>query len=302
MATGQRRSALSYIPGYKNNAVLQLIIFSACAYIMLAICWALIMIVYVGSDQTFRDYFVPNIALGSLAIFKSHWWTLLTYGWFQTPNSFMELLISMLWLYCFGSVVQMLVGHKHVIPLYAYCLIVGGIAYILGQFLPGKLGLVFPEFLGARAGLMGMAAAAVTLTPNYRFYLTETFSIPLMLVAGVFTLLMIIGSGFNLPILFMLAAGGGMGYLYIRLLRAGYKPADWAYRFAEKTESLVTPSPKTVFKKQTVARVSGSNRTYSPKQGISQRLIDEILDKINQKGYNSLSKEEKEILLQAGRD
>jgi hypothetical protein len=39
---------------------------------------------------------------------------------------------------------------------------------------------------------------------------------------------------------------------------------------------------------------------YQTSQGISQHRIDEILDKINQKGYNSLTKEEKEMLLRAG--
>ena len=41
---------------------------------------------------------------------------------------------------------------------------------------------------------------------------------------------------------------------------------------------------------------------YEAKHGITQSRIDEILDKINQKGYNSLSKEEKEALLRAGKD
>ena len=39
------------------------------------------------------------------------------------------------------------------------------------------------------------------------------------------------------------------------------------------------------------------NNIYEPKQGITQKNIDDILDKINQKGYNSLSAAEKETLL-----
>ena len=299
MSTGQKRSALSYIPGYKNNAVLQLIILSGVAYVMLAVTWALIMIVYSGSDLAFKDYFVPNIAIGSLTAFKGHWWTVFTYGWFLYPNSFWELLSNMLWLYCFGSVVQMLVGPKQVIPLYAYCLVTAGIFYVIAQLLPGRMGEVNSVLLGGRAGLMGMAVAAVALTPNYRFYLTEKFSIPLMIVAGVFVMLMLIGAGLSFPVYIYLAAGGGMGFVYVRLLRAGYRPAEWAYQVIHKIESLVTPSQKFQQKKITL---STGRRGYEPKQGISQRRIDDILDKINQKGYNSLTRDEKEMLLRAGRE
>lgn len=294
MGTRQKRSALSYIPGYKNNAVLQLIIASGVAYMMLAIAWALVMIVYVGKPDAFNTYFVPNIALVHLAELKSHWWTILTYGLFQFPNSFMELLSNMLWLYCFGSVVQMLVGHKQVIPLYLYSLFVGGIFYYIAQLLPGKAGEVPAAFLGARAGLVGMAVAAITLTPGYRFYLTETFAIPLLLVAGIFGFLMVVGTGFYIPVLILLVGGGLMGFLYVKLLKAGFKPADWAYNLGNKLEGLVTPSSNV---QKTKGRIISM---YQPRQGITQNNIDEILDKINQKGYNSLTKEEKELLLRAG--
>ena len=299
MGTGQRRSALTYIPGYKNNAVLQLIIFSATAYITLAIAWSIIMIVFSGSDAVFHDYFVPNIALGHLTGFKDHFWTILTYGWFQEPNSFFELLSSMLWLYCFGSVVQMLVGHKQVIPLFVYSLLIGGLVYMLAQLLPGSAGLVGRPFMGSRAGLMGMAAAAVTLTPQYRLYLTPTFSVPLVLVAGIFGVLMLLSSGLNIPVLLLLISGGLTGYGYIMLLRKGYRPGEWIYNLAGKIESTVTPSEKVEW---TRSRNTRTGNAYEPKHGISQSRIDEILDKINQKGYNSLSKEEKEALLRAGKD
>jgi membrane associated rhomboid family serine protease len=294
----EKRSALSYVPGLKNNAVLQLIIFSSSAYMMLAISWAIIMIVDSGNGAVFQNYFLPNIALAPLAEFKSHWWTIITYGWLQHPNSFMELVSSMLWLYCFGSVVQMLVGHRQVIPLFTYALFVGGICYVLAQLLPGKAALVMPYFLGGRAGIMALAAAAITLSPGYRFYLSDTFSIPLMVVAGIFTVLMLVGSGFNMAILMLLAGGALSGFLYIKLLKGGYRPGDWTYRLAERTEAIVTPKGE-----RTAPRKKGRTIPLgNMRQDVNQRIIDEILDKINQKGYNSLSREEKEVLLRAGKE
>ena len=301
MNTGRKRSALSYIPGLTNNAVLKLIIFSALLYVMFALTWAVITLVYQG-DANFNQYFIPSFALPTLAGIKSHWWTIFTYGWLHYPHGFWELLSNMLWLYCFGSVVQMLVGDKQVIPMYFYCLLTGSVFYLLGQLLPGAWGSCPPYILGPRAGLVGLAAAAITLTPQYRFYLSETFSIHIMVVAGIFAVLMIIGSGFYLPVILMLTGGGLMGFWYIKLLRSGYRPAAWMYKLTGKVESLVTPDENAEWKRHNKTRSKMLDKIYEPKHGITQKRIDEILDKINQKGYNSLSAEEKDTLMRAGKE
>ena len=184
--------------------------------------------------------------------------------------------------------------------MYFYCLVAGGLFYLLAQLLPVSM----PQttgILGARAGLIGMAAAAVTLSPKYRFYLTDTFSIPILVVAGIFTALMILNTGFFLPVIFLLAGGALMGFCYVKLLKAGYRPGNWMYTFSEKVESLVTPDER-AWSKHSKNRNGVLNSMYEPKNGISQQRIDDILDKINQKGYNSLSKEEKEVLIRAGKE
>ena len=300
MNTGRRRSALSYIPGLTNNAVLKLIIGLMLGYVLLSLIWGVMLLVY-QDGANFNIYFLPNLGLTSVAGFKSHWWTLFTYGWLS-HGSFFELLSNLLWIYCFGSVVQMMVGPKQVIPLFAYSLFAGGVFYYLAQFLPGGLAKIPPviSLLGPRAGMIGLAAAAVTITPGYRFYITETFTIPLMLVAGIFGVLMLLGSGFYLPVILMLVAGAGAGFGYIRLLKTGYRPGQWIYDISDKVESMVTPGRNAFNKKE--SRTNITYNKYEPKSGVSQQQIDIILDKINQKGYNSLTKEERQMLFRAGKD
>jgi len=303
MNTGRRRSALSYIPGLTHNAVLKLIIFSILLYVIFSFSWAVIVLVY-QTDANFNQYFIPSVALPALANFKTHWWTVFTYGWIHSPHNFWELVSNMIWLYCFGSVVQMLIGDKQVIPMFFYCFVVGGLFYWLGQLLPGALGQP-PHtigLLGPGAGLVGLAAAAITLTPKYRFYLTETFSIPLLAVAGIFAALMIIGSGFWLPVILLQVGGGFMGFAYIRLLQAGYRPAGWMFAIKEKVEGFVTPDENAEWKRHSKTRNKMLDKIYEPKHGITQKRIDDILDKINQKGYNSLSSEEKDTLMRAGKE
>ena len=111
---------------------------------------------------------------------------------------------------------------------------------------------------------------------------------------------MVLGSGFFLPVIFMLAGGALMGFTYIRLLRAGYRPGEWMYRLTAKAESLVTPNEYAIQQKRNRGR--GNASRYEPQNGITQNRIDDILDKINQKGYNSLSSEEKDILMRAGKE
>ena len=201
MDNQRKQSFLKYVPGLTNNAVLKLIIASGTAFVILGIILGINLIVYQNDRSNFFHYFIGNLALPQLADFKTHWWTIFTYGWFHF-SGFWECLRNMLWLYCFGSVVQMLIGHRQVIPLYTYALIAGGIFYLLAQFLPGKPGDInhhLPGILGARAGLIAMAVAAVTISPGFYFYLTETFRIHILVVAGIFTLLMILSTGFIVP-------------------------------------------------------------------------------------------------------
>jgi len=300
MNTGRKRSILPYIPGYDNNAVIKLIFFLSGAYIILAVSWAIVMLVYTDG-RNFDTYFIPFIAIPAIKAFQAHPWTILTYGLFHFPNTFMKMVSDMLWLYCFGSVTQMLVGKKQIIPVFMYSIIAGGIFYLLSQLLPAGLGNTPPYILGPSAGLMGMAAAAVTLSPKYRFYITETFSIPILVVAGVFTLLMLIDTGFYMPLIIMLAGGGLTGFVYVKALKAGIKPGEWMYTIAAKTESLFTPNEQAIRQKNSIKRNAVLNTLYEPKNGVTQKRIDDILDKINLKGYNALSNEEKEVLMRAGK-
>src|SRR6185437_16691556 len=135
MKTVSRRPVSSFIPGYNKNAVIQLIIVSGVCFVIYQLLSLVMLVVGSGKDG-FNAMIVPNVSLPALVAFKAKFWTLLTYGWIH--HGFWELLSNMLWLYCFGSVVQSLVGYKQVIPLYFYSLIVGGVFYLLSQFIPGN--------------------------------------------------------------------------------------------------------------------------------------------------------------------
>jgi len=297
------RSASSYFPNLGSNAVVQLIIVLGVAFVSLGLLHAVMYIVYVKpgvvTDAIFADHILSNIALGNIYNFPSHFWTLFTFGLFH--NGFWELFSNMIWLYCFGSLVQMLIGYKQVIPIFLYSLLAGGVLYLLCQLIPGRFFAVYGLLMGPQAGIIGLAAAAITLSPQYRFYFTPTFAVPLYVVAGIFALFMVMNTGGHFPNILQLAGGGLMGFGYVRLLRTGYKPGDWMYNLAGRVEGLVTPDEHVAWKKNTKKR-SEVLKNMQRKNPFTQTRIDDILDKINQHGYNSLTSEEKEILMRASKE
>jgi membrane associated rhomboid family serine protease len=292
-------------PGYSENAVLQLLVAFGIAYVAYnfsqAIMWA------AGGkngnvqaiDANFHKIFTDNLALPAVKNYLSKAWTVLTYGWFH--RGFWELFTNMIWLYCFGSIIQMLTSYKQVIPLFVYCLICGGIFYQLSQFLPGDAFIARGPMLGAQAGIIGLAAAALTFSPGYRFYFTEHFSVPLVVVVVVYTVLAVMNTGLHGTQLMLLGGGALAGFGYVKLLQNGYMPGAWPYHFFDRLSNMANPDEKALRAKNNVRRNEIISRVQSNKN-ITQKKIDDILDKINTQGYHSLNKEEKETLLKAGKD
>ena len=182
MNTSYRRSASFRIPGYSQNAVLQLIVATGLGFILFHAS-GVTMIVFGVRAGTAQATVMPWVALPQVREFGKHAWTILTYGW--AHNGFMEWLSNMVWLYTFGNVVQNLVGFRQVIPTFIYGLTAGGVLCLAAQLIPG-LTVSSPYVMTASAGVMALAAATVTMAPKYRFYIGESFNIPLLVVVGIY--------------------------------------------------------------------------------------------------------------------
>lgn len=297
--TTQKRSFFSYIPGYHKNAILQVIIVFGTAYVAFHFIEAIMLMIGMSEDRFVSDI-MAYVAMPAMPLLKGRLWTLLTYG--LVDVGFWKLVTNLIWLYTFGNLVQTMVGYKQVWPLFLYSILAGGVVYQLSQLIPGNAFVGIYYVYGCQAGIMGMAAAALTITPGYRFYLGDRFSIPIAVVAGIFALLMLLNTQMHLSLILLLAGGGLTGFGYIKMLQKGYRPGAWMYNLMNSIESTVTPNEHTAWKKNSKKRADVLRKMYEPKQGITQKNIDEILDKINQRGYNSLTKEEKETLFRAGKD
>jgi hypothetical protein len=152
---------------------------------------------------------------------------------------------------------------------------------------------------------MAVAMATTALAPNYRFFQNLGGGIPIW----VFTLMYILidfagvatqGAAISLSHL----AGAGAGYLFIFLLRRGKDASAWMLQFYDWVLNLFNPSNKadTDNIRQKVFYNAAGRKPFKKTSNITQQRVDEILDKINQKGFHFLTDEEKNILKRAAEE
>ena len=97
-------------------------------------------------------------------------------------------------------------------------------------------------------------------------------------------------------------AGALFGFIFVKLLQNGIDLSKGITFIIDKIVNLTGKKEKVPFKKvhRNYATVN-NNKAKIVIKDKSQQQIDEILDKISQSGYDSLTKEEKEFLFKAGK-
>jgi membrane associated rhomboid family serine protease len=296
MSSPFRRSSFrTFLPDSNQNAVLHLILATGVCFVALfftAVCFqAFGRYQYHVAEAQILSY----IGLAPVEAFPGKFWTLLTYGLFHT--SFLGWVGNAIWIYTWGSVVQMLVGYRQVIPIFAAGALLGGIAVVLVGLMPG-VGSSIPYLVGAKAGVMALAFAALTLAPNYRFWITPTFSLSIKVVLVIFIILNGLGLLSALPLLAWLAGGALAGFLYVIALRKGFRIGDRIYGVFDAASRMVTPSAPPARRRTTAMppRVKGTVIRVQDRQA----RVDSLLEKILANGYDALTTEEKEFLKSAG--
>ena len=233
-------------------------------------------------------------------------WTLLTHMFIH--DGVFGMLGNLLWLGAFGYILQDLAGNSKLIPLFIYGGLAGGIFFVMSYNLIPKLAQVAATatpFEGASAGVMAVAIATTALAPDYRIFPMLNGGIPLWVLSVVFIIIDLAGiaGAYNGNFVAHIA-GAAMGMLFVFRLRKG---KDWSVpmnKFFYWLNNLFNPE-KGNWKKTAKYELhykSNNAQPYKKIPNITQKRIDEILDKINQQGYRFLTDEEKEILKRAAED
>ena len=218
-------------------------------------------------------------------------WSLLTYIFFH--KNIFHLLFTIIWLHFGGKLFLQYFNEKQFITTYILGGITGGLLFIFSiHYLPfvellyqeGKLG----PLMGASGAILAIIFAVSTHIPNYNLKIPLIGFIKIKYIAYILLLLSFLGvdgynSGGNLAHL----GGAIFGFLYIKSLTKTQESKANNNAFIKYLTKIFTS-----LKSQNSEKENKKN---------NQKEIDIVLEKISKSGYNSLNKNEKDLLFKASK-
>lgn len=278
-----------------GNMVSRLILVSVVVYLFLTL---LRVLDYNGTiHSSVLEQLSLTSDLGKL-IFRP--WVLLTHMF--THTGFWDIVWNMLLLYWFGRIVGDLLGDKRILPLYIVSGLFSALIFIFwDQVIPGgSSGLAISY--GSSGAVMAFIFTAATLSPDYMMRLLLLGDVRLKYIAlGLLVMKLLMSSGSMIGFIIPLS-GAIFGVAFVSFLRKGFDMTAW---FKKPDISTKPKRRKTSREKFTVVHKEPRQRVEKKaKKQVSdkQSELDRILDKINEKGIDHLSDEEKEFLSNASKD
>lgn len=281
-----------------NNGLIQLIIINIAVFVVLGVLYVVCTLtsaepVFVW---VFRQFTIP----APFVEFVTRPWTLLSYAFAHSLTNPLHIIINLLVLYWFGRVFVEYLGSRRLINLYVLGAIAGGVTYLLAYNLVPfyvNRAAVFSGMVGASAAVFAISVAIATRLPDHRFFMLFFGPVKIKYLVAIYIFFSFLGSigqnaGGNLAHL----GGALMGYLYAVQLRRGHEWGKFVMGFKDLLVGFFRPTPKIKVSHRNRPTQRGSRETSVP-----QEEIDTILDKIAEKGYESLSREEKDKLFNASR-
>jgi membrane associated rhomboid family serine protease len=218
-------------------------------------------------------------------------WTLISYAFFH--YGFGHLFFNMMVLHFSSTLFLTFFNTKQFLGLYLLSAFFSGLAFVIAYYFLN----LSSAMVGASAAIMAILVATTTYRPlmNVRLLLignVKLWHITAVILVLDFMQFRIANTGGHIAHL----AGAFFGFIFIKLLQNGidlsriinnpFKKSKRApFKKVHKNYPKSAPKPS--------SRIVVKDKT--------QQQIDEILDKISQSGYDSLTQEEKEFLFKAGK-
>jgi membrane associated rhomboid family serine protease len=269
------------------------------------IFWNLILFALPEVFFALTQLFHVNIDYLSYVSLSSNWsdlawkpWSILSYAFFHF--GVIHLIFNMLMLHFTSNLFITFFTQKQLLGVYILAALFSGFVFLIGyQFLP-MLANISTTMVGASGAIMAILMATTAYQPFMEIRLMFFGKVKLWQIALVLLLVDLIqlpmnNTGGHIAHL----SGAFFGYIYIKLLQNG---TDLS-RIVDSIVNLFSKKQSTPFKK---VHVNPKKPTVKKQSKIvvkdkTQQQLDEILDKISQSGYDSLTSEEKEFLFKAGK-
>ena len=221
-------------------------------------------------------------------------WTLLTYAFFH--YGFLHLFFNMMVLNFSSRLFLTFFTQKQYLGLYILSAIFSALCFVLSFYFLHQTS----SMVGASAAIMALLVATTTYQPLMEIRLLLIGNVKLWHITAVLLLLDLLqiqmnNTGGHIAHL----SGAFFGYIYIKLLQNG---TDLS-RIVDSILNLFSKKQTTPFRKVHVnpKKPAAKRESKIVIKDKTQQQLDEILDKISQSGYDSLTAEEKEFLFKAGK-
>ncbi|GEL09458.1 Membrane associated serine protease, rhomboid family [Flavobacterium glycines] len=226
-------------------------------------------------------------------------WSFISYSFFH--SDFFHILFNMLVLNFASQLFLTFFTQKQFLGLYLLSAVFAGAVFV-GSYLMMNISA---PMIGASAAIMAVLMAVTVCQPLMPVRLLLIGNVKLWHITAVLLILDLMqlrleNMGGHISHL----AGAFFGFVYMKALQNGTDMSVIVTKIIDFFANGFKRSPSTPFKKvhknyskpvekRTASRIVTKDKT--------QQQIDEILDKISQSGYDSLTKEEKDFLFKSGK-
>ena len=280
----------------RDNSLYKLMAINLIAFFILLI--SRVVLTLSGFGAVYKEGLKWIMMPASLPTLAKQPWSIFTY--FFLHEGLFHILFNLLFLYYFGLLIHQYLGSRKLTNLYILGGVFGAGFYVLMyNIAPYFSGAVDTSFmLGASAGVFAVVVGAATLAPQTTFVLLLFGPVKIVYIAAFYVLLSFANSiGENAGGEIAHLGGAMLGFGYIFLLRKGWDLGIPIQKVGLFFENLGTRrAPKVSYRRTSYTKPSSTNSAN--KETLSQEEVDKILDKIADKGYEGLTKEEKRKLFE----
>jgi len=287
----------------RDNSLYKLMAINLIAFFILLI--SRVVLTLSGFGAVYKEGLKWIMMPASLPTLAKQPWSIFTY--FFLHEGLFHILFNLLFLYYFGLLIHQYLGSRKLVNLYILGGVFGAGFYLLMyNIAPYFSGAVDTSFmLGASAGVFAVVVGAATLAPQTTFVLLLFGPVKIVYIAAFYVILSFANSiGENAGGEIAHLGGAMLGFGYIFLLRKGWDLGIPIQKIGLFFENLFRRRAPKVSYRRATSTATGSRSTKpeqmqaGAKDVLSQEEVDKILDKIAEKGYEGLTKEEKRKLFE----
>ena len=258
-------------------------------------------------EAGYNEYYANTTFPMDLETLVSRPWTILTYWLMEQPLLIWLFLVDMVLLYTYGHILNAMVGDRVTQGIIVFAILVNAILTLLiSNILPTVEVTPTVALWGLSSVNCTLIAAAVTLVPNYNFQIIRS-NVKLIWVGLTLLAIQFLVYRFVFAVTGIgCVVGALVGFGLIRSLQSGVDLTAWAqFSFGSKSpksrirvhinEGEKNDAPRSRQKRRI-------NVVHSPSATNDEEELNRILDRINEVGYEGLTRKEKETLERLSRD